>query len=243
MSNNTPDVDRLSTAGGTGNRRVEDFATTFDGWYWETDASLNFCFFSKDLGGSGITPALETTSSQNLKLGLEDVVSRVEDGEQLGEAFARHPKIFNDMAVNMAKAGTEGGFLEDALERVSVFTEQQSELKSRTIGALIYPAILATMGTGVVAVLLVFFVPKFSVMFDQLRAKGELPIFTEYLLATSGFLNKYGLIFFVVLAVLYFVFRVQLRSEAGKRMSDRVKLKMPMFGMIFRNLAVSRFCS
>jgi general secretion pathway protein F/type IV pilus assembly protein PilC len=184
----------------------------------------------------------EQTSSQNLKLGLEDVIGRVEEGEQLGEAFARHPKIFNDMAVNMAKAGTEGGFLEDALERVSVFTEQQSELKSRTVGALIYPAILATMGTGVVAVLLIFFVPKFSVMFDQLKAKGELPIFTEYLLATSGFMNKYGLIFFVVLAVLYFILRVQLRSEAGRRFSDRLKLRLPMFGTIFRNLAVSRFC-
>lgn len=184
----------------------------------------------------------EQSSSQTLKNALEDVIGRVEEGETLGDSFARHPKIFNDMAVNMAKAGTEGGFLEDALERVSAFTEQQAELKSRTVGALIYPAILATMGTSVVTVLLVFFVPKFSVMFAQLKEKGELPIFTDYLLATSGFLNSYGLIILVVLAVLYFFLRVQLRTEAGKRFSDRTKLKLPMFGPIFRNLAVSRFC-
>lgn len=184
----------------------------------------------------------EQTSHVTLKRGLEDVISRVEDGEPLGEAFARHPKIFNDMAVNMAKAGIEGGFLEEALERVSAFTEQQDELKSRTIGALIYPAILATMGTVVVTVLLVFFVPKFSVMFDQLREKGELPIFTEYLLATSGFLNQYGLFFLLLFAVGYFVLRVQLNTEPGKRFTDRLKLKTPLFGVIFRNLAVSRFC-
>lgn len=177
-----------------------------------------------------------------LKNALDDVISRVEEGEALGDSFARHPKIFNDMAVNMAKAGTEGGFLEDALERVSMFTEQQAELKSRTIGALIYPAILATMGTSVVTVLLVFFVPKFSVMFDQLRKQGELPIFTEYLLAFSAWLNGYGIIFLVVFAVLYFLIRVQLRTDAGKQFADRMKLKMPLFGMIFRNLAVSRFC-
>lgn len=184
----------------------------------------------------------EQTSNVTLKKGLEDVISRVEDGEPLGEAFARHPKIFNDMAVNMAKAGIEGGFLEEALERVSAFTEQQDELKSRTIGALIYPAILATMGTAVVSVLLVFFVPKFSVMFDQLRQKGELPIFTEYLLGTSGFLNKYGLFFLLLFAVGYFVLRVQLSTEPGKRFADRLRLKLPLFGGIFRNLAVSRFC-
>lgn len=191
---------------------------------------------------NGLRILKEQTSSINLKRALEDVISRVEDGEPLGEAFARHPKIFNDMAVNMAKAGIEGGFLEEALERVSTFTEQQDELKSRTIGALIYPAILATMGTAVVTVLLVFFVPKFSAMFDQLRAKGELPIFTEYLLATSGFLNRYGVIFLIVFAVAYLLLRVQLRTEAGRRFSDRLKLKLPMFGGIFRNLAVSRFC-
>lgn len=184
----------------------------------------------------------EQTSHVNLKRALEDVIGRVEDGEPLGDAFARHPKIFNDMAVNMAKAGIEGGFLEEALERVSAFTEQQDELKSRTIGALIYPAILATMGTAVVTVLLVFFVPKFSVMFDQLRQKGELPIFTEYLLGTSGFLNKYGLIILAIFAVGYFLLRVQLNTEPGKRFADRLKLRVPLFGVIFRNLAVSRFC-
>ena len=184
----------------------------------------------------------DQTASLPLKKAMEDVISRVEDGETIGEAFQRHPKVFSDMAVNMAKAGTEGGFLEEALERVSKFTEQQAELKQRTIGSLIYPAILASMGTAVVVVLLVFFVPKFAVMFDQLRKQGELPPLTDYLLGFSDWMNRYGLFLFIGIAALYFFLRVQLRSEAGKRYSSQLMLKLPMFGTIFRNLAVSRFC-
>ncbi|MEZ6093083.1 MAG: type II secretion system F family protein [Pirellulaceae bacterium] len=111
----------------------------------------------------------EQASSQSLQNSLDDIISRVEDGEGLGDAFERHPKLFNDMAVNMTKAGAEGGFLEDALDRVAAFTEQQSELKQRTVGALIYPAVLATAGSLVVALLLVFVVPNFEAIFEQMR--------------------------------------------------------------------------
>jgi len=76
---------------------------------------------------------------------LADVISRIEDGETLSDSFRHHPKIFSEMAVNMSKAGAEGGFLEDALTRVAMFTEQQAEMRSKTMGALIYP-----IGIGVV---------------------------------------------------------------------------------------------
>lgn len=173
---------------------------------------------------------------------LRDIIARVEDGETISDTFARHPRIFSEMAVNMSRAGTEGGFLEDALERVAKFTEQQSELKSRTVGALIYPAVLATIGTVVVAVLLIFFVPSFGELFQQLRDIGELPAITDYLLGFSGFLRSYGLVIVLILATLYAVFRVQTQTEKGKRMMDAVKIKLPMFGGIFLNLAVARFC-
>jgi len=125
---------------------------------------------------------------------------------------------------------------------VATFTEQQAELKSRTIGALIYPAVLATIGTIVVTVLLVFFVPKFGELFDQLRNMGELPAVTDWLLWFSGSLRSYGLIFLAILAALYFVIRVQLSTEKGRRFADGIKIKIPLFGPIFLNLAVGRFC-
>ena len=184
----------------------------------------------------------EQSSVPPIKLALDDVISRVEEGEPLGDTFARHPNVFSDIAVNMARAGAEGGFLEDALERVAKFTEEQDELKSRTIGALVYPAVLAVVGTIVVTVLLVFFVPKFGEMFDQLREKGELPWITDALLNFSGALKSYGLLMVVGLFGIYFLIKIQLRSERGKRISDSLKLKLPMFGPIYKNLAISRFC-
>ncbi len=184
----------------------------------------------------------EQTRIPAFKNALGDIISRVEDGEPLSDCFAKHPKIFSDMAVNMSRAGAEGGFLEDALSRVAKFTEQQAELKSRTIGALIYPAVLASIGTIVVAVLLIFFVPKFGAMFDQLRQKGELPWITDWLLNFSTGLQVWGLPILLLLGVLVVVARVQLNTESGKKFVDRLKIKLPMLGPIFLSLAVSRFC-
>ena len=184
----------------------------------------------------------EQTTVPALQKALEDVISRVEDGETLSDCFARHPKIFSEISVNMSRAGAEGGFLEDALSRVAKFTEQQAELKSRTIGALIYPAVLATIGSIVVAVLLIFFVPKFGEMFKVLKDKGQLPAITEWLLAFSNFLQSWGLIVFGILAFVYLLARVQLATDAGRLFMDRLKLKVPLMGPIFLSLAVSRFC-
>ena len=184
----------------------------------------------------------DQTSNVTLKKAVDDVISKVEDGEGLSDAFARHPRIFNDMAVNMSRAGAEGGFLEDALERVAKFTEQQSELKSRTVGALIYPAVLASIGTLVVGVLLVFFVPSFDQLFDKLRAQNKMPWMTEYLLGFSYGLQRYGLLILGVFAALLLFLRVQLRTERGQLLADGLKIKLPMFGPIFLHLAVARFC-
>ncbi|MEM7782469.1 MAG: type II secretion system F family protein [Planctomycetota bacterium] len=184
----------------------------------------------------------EQTRIPQLKAALEDVINRVEDGDTISDAFARHPKIFSDMAVNMSRAGAEGGFLEDALSRVAKFTEQQAELKSRTIGALIYPAVLASIGTLVVTVLLIFFVPKFEQLFEQLRNMGELPQITDWLLWFSGFLKSYLIFIVLVAAMVYAVIAFQLQTESGRRFADGLKIKIPLFGSIFLNLAVSRFC-
>jgi len=184
----------------------------------------------------------EQTRIPVFKSALEDVIARVEDGETLSDSFARHPKIFSEMAVNMSRAGAEGGFLEDALTRVASFTEQQAELKSRTVGALIYPAVLATIGTLVVTILLVFFVPKFGELFDQLREKGQLPKITDWLLWFSGFLRSYGIFFLLVLLAIFGLIRYQLNTEGGRQFSDRMKIKIPLMGPVFLNLAVGRFC-
>lgn len=184
----------------------------------------------------------EQTSSSRLKEVLEDVHRRVEDGEGLGDTFARHPKVFSDIAINMTRAGAEGGFLDDALERVGKFTEEQADLKSRTVGALAYPVMLATIGTIVIVVLLVFFVPMFSEMFDQLRKKGNMPGITEALLSFSSWMRSYFFIGLVVLVATIVGIKFYFSTPAGRRVLDIIKLKIPVFGPINQSLAVARFC-
>jgi general secretion pathway protein F/type IV pilus assembly protein PilC len=184
----------------------------------------------------------DQTSRPKLRLALEDVSARIEEGETLGEAFRRHPKIFSDIAVNMAVAGGEGGFLEEALDRVATFTEQQTELKNRTVGAMIYPVILFTVGFVVVTGLLVFFVPKFGELFEQLRQKGQLPAATEWLLWFSSWLKGWGIVIGMAIAALLVTAWSFSFKGRGRVYKDILKLKLPLFGSIFRDLAVSRFC-
>ena len=189
-----------------------------------------------------LTVLTEQTSNAALKEVLQDVCHRVEDGATLADAMDRYPKVFSEMAVNMVRAGGEGGFLEDALDRVAQFTEQQEDLKSRTLGALAYPMFLASVGTIIVSCLLIFFVPSFADLFDRLRQQGELPIVTDWLLWTSTTLQRWWIVILVVIALMVLYTRNQVATEAGRRLSDRVKLGLPMLGPIFQNLAVARFC-
>mgnify|MGYP003676583916 CR=1 FL=1 len=189
-----------------------------------------------------LTVMSQQASKPALKRVLEEVKAKVEEGEPLPNAMARFPRVFNDMAVNMTRAGTEGGFLEDALERVAAFTEQQEDMKGRAAGALAYPAFLALAGTGVVSVLIIFFVPKFESLFSTLREKGELPMATDLLLTFSGVLGAYWWLLLLGIVAAVFALVTFLRTDNGRYWLDWAKIKTPLLGNIFLSLAVARFC-
>lgn len=182
------------------------------------------------------------TSNKVLQQTLEDVHDRVEDGATLAEAMRHHPGAFGELAVSLVRAGGEGGFLEDSLERIAQFTEQQEDLKSRTMGALAYPAFLAVVGMLVVFGLLVFFVPKFGQIFDDLRDMGQLPVLTRGLMWISNTLQRFGLIILLALGLLGTYLRSLVVTERGRRWTDIYRLRLPLLGPIHRNLAVARFC-
>jgi general secretion pathway protein F/type IV pilus assembly protein PilC len=184
----------------------------------------------------------DQTSHSALREVLEDVHHRVEDGSTLADAMGRYPRAFSELAVNMVRAGGEGGFLEEALDRVAKFTEQYEDMKSRTAGALAYPIFLMVFGTTIVTVLIVFFVPRFATIFDSLRSRGELPALTEWLLWFSDMLRSYWIVLVVGAVAIGFFLRTHLRSHEGRRQADAVKLRVPLLGGIFKNLAVARFC-
>ncbi|MFO0943805.1 MAG: type II secretion system F family protein [Pirellulales bacterium] len=163
-----------------------------------------------------LTVLANQTKKPTLKGVLEEIKAKVEDGEPLPACMARYPRVFSDMAINMVRAGNEGGFLEESLERVASFTEQQEDLKGRAVGALAYPIFLGCVGVSVVTVLIIVFVPKFEPMFATLREKGELPAATDFLLNLSSFLQVYwwvivGLILAVVIGLAKF-----LQTETGR---------------------------
>ena len=184
----------------------------------------------------------DQTSNKILGEVIDDIHRRVEDGATLADAMGRHRGVFDEMATNMVRAGGEGGFLEEALERVAKFTEDYEDLKSRTSGALAYPVFLGMVGTLVVGGLIIFFVPQFAKMFDRLRSRGELPAMTELLLWMSDTLRAWWLPLTAVMIVAGVFAWMRLRTPAGKRWSDHWKLRLPMVGSIFQNLAVARFC-
>lgn len=201
-----------------------------------------------DLLRSGVPllRALEVIQKQTSHAGLAEILgkvkSHVEEGASLGDAMLRYPRVFSEMGVNMVRAGTEGGFLESALEGVADFTEKQEDLKGRTMGAMAYPIFLGVVGSTVVTVLVVYFVPQFAELFTQLRERGELPMVTDWLLATSDFLRFWGL-GVVALAVVGGMYaRTKLATEEGRLLKDRWKVRIPGAGKIMLSLAVARFC-
>ncbi|UUO04485.1 type II secretion system F family protein [Blastopirellula sp. J2-11] len=184
----------------------------------------------------------EQASNVALQEILDDIVSRVEEGASLDEAMRRHPKAFSEMATNMVRAGAEGGFLEDALDRVAKFTEDQEDLKGRTMSALAYPVFLGVVGSFVLGFLLLVFVPQFDELFARLRERGQLPAITDWLLWFSTSVKNFGIPLLIGLVALAFYINLQLKTETGRRRWDWIKIKMPMLGSILLSLAVARFC-
>jgi general secretion pathway protein F/type IV pilus assembly protein PilC len=184
----------------------------------------------------------EQTPHKNLAAVLEDVHTRVQEGATLGDAMARHPRAFGELATSIVRAGGEGGFLEEALDRLAKFTEQQDELKSRVVGALAYPTILFILGTIVVNVLIIFFVPRFENLFARLRERGQLPAVTDWLLATSHTMQRYGIFIVAGIVIVGLIIRSKLQTDEGRIWLDRWRLKVPVASGIYLSLAVSRFC-
>lgn len=185
---------------------------------------------------------IRQTNHAGLREVLQEVHRLVEDGATLAEAMGRFPRIFGEMSVSMIRAGGEGGFLEEALTRVADFTETQEDLRKRTAGALAYPVFLGVVGTLVVIVLMVFFVPKFESLFENLRQRGELPVVTDILLTTSALMWAYGPYLLAAIVAAAFFLSRWLKTDLGRLWMDRIRIKLPIVGKVFLSLAVARFC-
>ena len=184
------------------------------------------------------------TPNPRLKSVIRNIHDRIADGESVNNAFAAHSDVFNELTVSILRAGAEGAFLEDALRRVGGFLEQQAELKGKVLGALIYPIIILIVGFAVLLFLLIFAVPQFEEMFDDLIiSQGKsLPLTTQSILFVRDIVLHYGLYVAGAGVFLYVVIQGQLSTPWGLRLWDRAKLRLPLIGNILLDGAVARFC-
>lgn len=193
--------------------------------------------------GVALNRALRTLSQQTQNLELSETVLEIEkevaSGKALHEAIGKFPKTFSTLYVSMVKAGETGGFLEEVLHRLALFIEKDQELKSRIASAMAYPALLIVIGTGAVAFLMVFFIPRFSEIFRKMGS--NLPVTTQIVMAVSYFCRDYWMFLLVGLLAIVASWSQIVQTVAGRRFRDRLKIRAPLFGEIARKNAVSRF--
>lgn len=184
----------------------------------------------------------DQSSDANLKYVLDNVSRMLEEGNTLSDAMARYQIVFGEMGIQMVRAGSEGGFLEESLQHVAQYTEAQDDLKNRITGAMIYPIMLGVFLISVVVVILGYFVPKFEPLFAKLKAAGELPMLTEWVLA-AGNSMKFAIPIAVPLFIVgFFALGAWMRTPGGRRFFDRLKLKAFIIGPVYEGFAVARFC-
>jgi general secretion pathway protein F/type IV pilus assembly protein PilC len=206
-------------------------------------------FFSQlaDLLRAGVPllRCLEILERQNTNVALSEILRevhiKVADGTTLADALAQYPKAFNELSISMVRAGQEGGFLEDVLERIAHFTEHQEDLKAKVVGALAYPAFLAVTAFLVLMILVIFFVPMFEPIFERLRERGNLPFLTVALVNIShAIIDYWYAIPFVVVGSVYLYWHLT-STDAAKLWIDGMRLRLPVIGQVYLSFALSRF--
>ncbi|HEY6071297.1 MAG TPA: type II secretion system F family protein, partial [Chthoniobacterales bacterium] len=176
-----------------------------------------------------------------LKKTIDKLADSVQGGSTFSESLAQYPLIFNDLYVNMVKAGEVGGVLELVLTRLAEFQEKASKIKNKVAAAMVYPLIVMTMAIAIMGFLLVFIVPKFEAIFHDMLGDRPLPGITTFVITVSRFVQGHWMVLLAIIVALIAAYKFINRTPRGKSSIDGVKLQMPLFGDIIRKTAISRF--
>jgi type II secretory pathway component PulF len=162
------------------------------------------------------------------------------DGTPLADAMSQAPEVFPRVYIAMVRAGETGGFLDVVLDQIAEFQTREKELRGRVLAALIYPIVISFLAVAVLVFLLVFFIPRFKVMFEDFGA--ALPWLTRAIVGASDFMLSYGIWAVALLVVGIVAARSWLVSEQGRRAWNRLILRTPIFGPLTARFAMTRFC-
>ncbi len=194
--------------------------------------------------GMPLTVALNSMVHLETK-GIPSDVSRqlkqdVMEGKSLSDSMTRQGRIFTDLYVNMVRAGEQSGALVDVLRRLGSHYERFADVQSKFISAMIYPAIVAMVGIGVIVFFMAVMLPKFMTIFEGMESK--LPTSTLMVISTSHFFTQYWWMILLLIVGTWVVLNRYRATASGRRTVDRWKLNAPVFGKVIRLNLFGQFC-
>ena len=193
--------------------------------------------------GLPLVQSLEILSTQQenktFKNILRGIREDVEGGSTFAGALKKHPATFNDLYTNLVVAGEEGGILDNILTRLANYIEKAEALKKKVKSAMVYPSVIVTVAVVVVIILMVFVIPVFESMFKS--AGQTLPLPTMIVVLVSKAIRKYIVVIIPAAIALFYFLKKYHQTDNGKAVLDRLLLQLPVFGPLFKKIAVARF--
>ncbi len=177
--------------------------------------------------------------NKTFKKVIKSIKDDIEGGATLTDALKKHPKVFDELFVNMVAAGEAGGILDTILNRLAAYMEKMMKLKSKVKGAMVYPATIVLISFGVITMLLIKVVPVFQKLFSGMGQ--DLPFATQLLIDLSDFVSKSFIYIIASIVIGIVVFIRYYRTEVGRMTVDRFVLRAPIFGPLMRKVAISKF--
>ncbi len=182
---------------------------------------------------------LEQTENKKMQRVVEEIIASVEGGHTLSDSFGKHPEVFDHVVLALVSAGEASGTLDDALKRVATQKEKDAAMIGKIRGAMVYPGIVLGVIVGVMIFMLLTVVPQVSKLYADM--KKTLPLLTQIMVSTAEILVNYWWVVLLVIGVIIYFTRQYLRTEAGIKMKDTLKLNVPIFSGMFRKLYMARF--
>lgn len=189
----------------------------------------------------GLRILQEQAESRALRRVIRELSLTIENGSSFAEALALRPKVFNGLYVNMVKAGEIGGALDVTLRRLAEFMEKSQKIKGKVKAAMYYPGAVLCVATAILTLLMTYVVPRFKEVLEGLLGGGQMPTFTMFVLRISELVKHNILLGAILAAAFTMAFLFSLRTAWGRWSFDRFKLAMPLVGVMFRKVAISRF--
>jgi type IV pilus assembly protein PilC len=182
------------------------------------------------------------TSNARLRKILMDLSARVESGESLSRSMARHPKAFSQLIIGLIRAGEVGGVLEESLQRISAFLEKDVELRRKIRSAMTYPVIVLLAAIGIVIFLVSWLVPQFADLFKELGiTEDKMPAPTKFLVDLSALFTQRWYVVIITVVAILIAYKLFVSTRVGRRVADRVKLRVPVFGPLHHKIVMARF--